>query len=581
MCGIIGTTSGNTRAVSDSLATFSYRGPDAVQYFSDARIALGHARLSIIDLDSRAHQPFFDESKEIGIVFNGEIYNYQELRKTLEGIPGVRFRTTSDTEVLVNGYRVWGPALLPKLRGMFAFAIYDLRDNSVFLARDHAGIKPLYFSLEQEELRFASELKGIATLFRREGVSMEVDKDAISLYPVLGYIPSPLTLIRGVQKLARGTWLRYDLTTKKVVTETWTPTTIDITSRAELEDAIRRSVLEHCVADVPIGAFFSGGVDSSLIAAILREAGTEVSTFSIQVAGRPADEPYFRDIARELGVKAHIAEFGLREFEDMYQDLLTRIDDPIADTSIFPTTFVARLASKEVKVVLSGEGGDELFLGYPRTIRLAHMKQARTSSLFDTTYLESPSFPGKNRIFSQLAASERLASSYYLLATSPARDLSSLQGWKLAQELLQSKQHTWFDRDLYLENMLLRKTDMATSYASIEGRVPLLGAELWNAAPGFAAENLIDGKTILKDMLGTFIPRALIDRPKAGFGLDIETLFEQSKHLRQDLHEAIPGLRACGVQVSEKQERVIAERYPVYGFGLVTLHNALKNLGLL
>lgn len=157
MCGIIGATKSSEQAIRDSLAIFAYRGPDARKYFTDGAVQLGHARLSIIDLDARADQPFFDAQKEIGIVFNGEIYNYQELRTELEQMHSVQFRTTSDTEVLVEGYRVWGgEALLPRLRGMFAFAIYDLRTHTVFLARDHAGIKPLYYSTEHDTLFFAS-----------------------------------------------------------------------------------------------------------------------------------------------------------------------------------------------------------------------------------------------------------------------------------------------------------------------------------------------------------------------------------------------------------------------------------------
>ncbi len=586
MCGIIGATKSSEKAIRDSLATFAYRGPDARQYFSDGTVQLGHARLSIIDLDSRAHQPFFDDKKEIGIVFNGEIYNYQELRKELEEAHAVHFRTTSDTEVLVEGYRAWGgEALLPRLRGMFAFAIYDLRTSKVFLARDHAGIKPLYYSTEHSTLFFASELKGIVSLMREAQYEVIANTDVLGLYQVLGYVPSPHTLVRGVLKLERGAWLEYDIAQCTATRGAWSPATIAIDSVAGMEDAIKRSVIEHCIADVPVGAFFSGGIDSSLIAAVLQEAGMDLATYSIQVEGRAADEPYFNAIVKELGVKAHIARFGLREFDESYQEILSRVDEPIADTSLFPTTFVSRLAAKEVKVVLSGEGGDELFLGYGRAIALAHMKQqngAQPSHALDALFLSSPSFSGKNTLFIALAQKFGFSTAYYLLKTSPARDLSSSHAWKDAEALLTKGDQAFLDRDWYLENMMLRKTDMATSYASIEGRVPLLGAELWNNAPHFITENLQGGgKGILKDMLAKHIPRELIDRPKAGFGLDIENLFRNSQYLSEDLHKAILALRGMGVDVSVQHEEVIQKRYPVYGFGLVVLHNALRNLGLI
>ncbi len=588
MCGIIGATNTKEEAVRDALATFAYRGPDARQYYTDESISLGHARLSIIDLDARAHQPFFDEKKEIGIVFNGEIYNYQELRKELEQTAQVRFRTTSDTEVLVEGYRAWGlEGLLPRLRGMFALAFYDLRTHEVLLARDQAGIKPLYYSLERNTLLFSSELKGTVSLMRSAGIPVVLDQDQLALYQVLGYIPSPRTMVKGVVKLERGSWMRYDLRTHTVTQGAWIPKTVPVSTVQEMEEAVRRSVIEHCIADVPVGTFFSGGIDSSLISAILHEAGMDLASYSIHVQGRDADEPYFRSIAKELGLHAHVAEFGLAEFDSLYEDIFSRVDDPIADTSLFPSTYVARLAAADVKVVLSGEGGDELFLGYPRTLVLTSMQHEHknTSGIFDAAFVHTPSFIGKNKFFITLARSLGYPAAFYLLNTSPGRDLVPRAAWREAQTMLNSGPAPYIDRDWYLENMLLRKTDMATSYASIEGRVPLLGAELWNSAPHFMRQNLnapggMKGKTILKNMLAHYISRELIDRPKSGFGLDIGMLFRESKSLSAGLNQALPVLTEIGVVIDPTQESLIKERYPVYGFGLVALHRAIKNLGL-
>lgn len=581
MCGIIGTTKGDKDVVRSALSSFAYRGPDAQKFFSDQAITLGHARLSILDLDERSDQPFFDVKREIGIVFNGEIYNFKELRSELERVHGVQFRTTSDTEVLVYGYRYWGKEMLPKLRGMFAFAIYDMRNSSIFLARDHAGIKPLYYSTAVGTLLFASELKGVVSLLRSSGLPVRVHPSSVHLYQVFGYIPSPLSLVSEVYKLERGTWLTYELKTKCVATGVWKPQETNIDSVVSAEEAARRSVLEHAIADVPVGTFFSGGVDSSLIAALLKESGQPLKAFSVQVEGRTADEPYFRAISKELGLDMTVAEFGLAQFDAMYEDMVHRTDEPIADTSLFPTTYIARVAAREVKVVLSGEGGDELFLGYPRARVLASMKNARHSKILNTLFLNSSSFKGKNTVFEKLAASSGMASAYYLYKTSPARDLAPAIAWKQAEEILETVEPRWFDRDLYLENMLLRKTDVATSYASIEGRVPLLGTELWNAAPHFAQYNARDGKTILKDLLATFVSRELIDRPKAGFGLDIESLFRESKYLRADLDSALHALKGFNLGVSHSDATRIAARYPVYGFGLIMLYHGLTNLDLL
>jgi asparagine synthase (glutamine-hydrolysing) len=242
---------------------------------------------------------------------------------------------------------------------------------------------------------------------------------------------------------------------------------------------------------------------------------------------------------------------------------------------------VSRVAAEKVKVVLSGEGGDELFLGYPRMKLLAGLKRnSELHPLFDALFLASPSFRGKQRVFSSIA--DRLASAQerYLLSTSPARDWSPHSGWIAAQRIMSTSDPLWIDRDLYLENMLMRKTDMATMYSSIEGRVPLLGVELWNAAPQFSAENLrMNGKALLKEMLAQYIPEALIDRPKSGFGIPIREIFLSSPRLRQDLANAHGALHGLGIAYPDI--RLLQERYPVYGFGLVALYRSLKNLSLI
>jgi asparagine synthase (glutamine-hydrolysing) len=578
MCGIIGATGIHRDALEAALGTFSYRGPDAKGFGGNADILLGHARLSIIDLDPRSNQPLSDASGRCTIVFNGEIYNYKEIKDELHRTCGAVFRTESDTEVLLLAYMQWGKELLPRLRGMFAFAIHDTRSGHVFLARDHAGIKPLYYSTEGE-LTFASELKGVVALKRSRGDAVELDTDSVDLYRAFGYIPTPRTPIVGIQKLDRASWLSYDLHTREVTTGTWAPQTRAATSVEDMEALVRESIIEHTIADVPVGLFFSGGIDSSVLALVLQDAGIRLETFSISLEGRDADEPYFRDIAKRLGVTAHSSPFGMKETAEIYEHVFSKMDDPIADTSILPTAYVSRMARERATVVLSGEGGDELFQGYPRQEAIAAMDGVdHRSHILDTLLTVTPAFPGKRRTLLALAQRMRDPSFFYLLTTSLSQDQLDARTWAAAQQLLSHTDPLWLDRDWYLENMLLRKGDMATMYSSLEGRVPLLGAQVWNAAPGFVRANLAHGtKTVLRDMLKKRLPAELVDRPKAGFGISTTRLFSDFRPARSDLAAALGALQSYGFPAPAAQE-MLMERYPAYAFGIVALYRSLRNL---
>lgn len=582
MCGIAG-MAGGRGDVGRALHTFAYRGPDAEGSFSDGAVALGQVRLSIIDLDPRSNQPLFDTTGDTGIVFNGEIYNYRELREELERVHGARFRSQSDTEVLVEGYRAWGTDMLPRLRGMFAFAIYDKPQRTILLARDHAGIKPLYYAVHEGKLLFASEAKGVAALLREQGAEPTLSDDAIGLYLAFGYVPSPLTPVKEIVKVPRGSYMRFDIAQQRAEIVPWKLEQYDVSDGAGLQRVVRESILEHTIADVPVGVFFSGGIDSSVVALALRDAGMDLATYSVRVAGKAADEPYFRDIASKLGVKARIVDFGLTEFERMFEHVLARMDDPIADPSIFPTALVSVVASEDVKVVLSGEGGDELFLGYPRALRLVHMQRQRRGGDIAAPLAALPPFRGKRALYARIAAAAGNPEAFYLSQTSLAFDRTPVHAWRSAIRLMRETDSLWFDRDWYLENMLMRKADMATMYASIEGRVPLLGARLWSAAPTFAQANMRGaGKRLLREMLYEALPRELVDRPKSGFGIPLSSLAQQSVLLREASAAAAHSLRATGLPVFRAipdADHVLA--YPSLAYGLVALHRSLKNLGLL
>ena len=580
MCGIIGATGLDEHEIGCAIDGFAYRGPDARGAATIGNMVFGHERLSIIDLDPRSNQPLFDTSRAYSIVFNGEIYNYKEIREELRRDYGATFRTESDTEVLLAGYMQWGKEMLPKLRGMFAFAIHDGRTGKVFLARDHAGIKPLYYTLEGG-LAFASELKGVVSIMRSRGNAVAIDRESLGLYRSFGYIPTPHTLISGVHKLTRGSWLIYDLGTKNAETGGWSPETKEVTQISELEEAVRESIIEHTIADVPVGLFFSGGIDSSIIALVLQEAGMHLETFSISVEGREADEPYFKEIAKHLDISAHVAQFGIKEAGDIYDHVFSKMDDPIADSSILPTAYVSKLAREHVTVVLSGEGGDELFQGYPRQEAIAAMNGTPTvKGVLDAFTFATPSFPGKRRVLLALAERMRDPVFFYLLTTSLAQDQLDSDSWAKAREMLASTDPLWLDRDWYLENMLLRKSDMATMYSSLEGRVPLLGAQVWNAAPRFVKENLSCGtKTILRDMLKKCLPARLVDRPKSGFSVSTKRLFSEYEPARADLARALAVLQKYGFPAPAHQD-MIMQRYPSYAFGIVALYRGLKNLSL-
>ncbi len=578
MCGILGQTGGDEHALRVAAAGMAYRGPDAEGYFEDKSVALGHKRLSIIDVDARSNQPLFSNDSKYTIVFNGEIYNFKDLKQELEREHKVQFRTESDTEVLLEGYRVWKEALLPKLRGMFAFAIYDVAGGEIFLARDHAGIKPLYFAQEKGKLHFASEAKAVAALLRGDGVQLDISREAVGMYLVLGNIPSPMTLCTQIKKLPRSSWGRYTIVSDTMHVAEWQPEVEPATTPEAMTQAIRESIVEHTIADVPVGVFFSGGIDSSVVALALKEAGINLTAFCVRVEGRDADEQYFREIAKQLGVEARVHTFGVQEFDDIFEHVLSKMDDPIADPSIFPTAFISQIASKDVKVVLSGEGGDELFFGYQRALTLARMNaRAEQFGVLEKLYAHTPSFRGKRGAMAWLARVLRRPVSYYLTQSALALDAIPAGVLKSVHAYLAREDSQRLDRDWYLENMLMRKADMATMYASIEGRVPLLGAQVWMNAPRFAAENLRSGKDTFKDMLRTALPNNLIDRPKSGFGIPLTRLRSESKILapaidkaRIELMELFPEYRS--VIAASEQNASIA-------YGLVALHRSIRNLG--
>lgn len=579
MCGIIGSTHTTKDALERAAPCISYRGPDHTGYMTDGTVGMAHHRLSIIDVDNRSNQPMTDPQTGVVISYNGEIYNYKELRASLPNTHA--YETASDTEVLLHAYAELGPALFPKLRGMFALVLYDPREKTLLLARDHAGIKPLYWSQCADTLIFSSEVKGIAALMKEMGIAPTLDRAALSLSLQFGYIPPPHTLLEGVASVAPGSCVIWDLGANKVrEIQTWKPSA----PRLPLPQALGKSVEEHLVSDVPVGLFFSGGVDSSLILRELKRHGAPLRTFTLLQPGKDADAEAARAIAESLAMPMP-TEIPLtpESFADAYALVMDRIDEPLADTSIFPTALLASEARKEVKVVLSGEGGDELFYGYERQRILSSMNRVdAVPTLLDHAYLLLPAFRGKNTLFLFLFRLFSQPISYYLLTLSPTNALSDSDTLKRAKEIAaRAGTPADLDRALYLPGNLLRKLDMATSYASIEGRVPLLDPRMYSAAGGTKPSEQFDasgGKRALRALLRGSITDSLIDRPKSGFGMWRAPFIASHEPYRRDVARGVSLLRSLGFKVPNPA--VLLRSQPRFALLVATIARAYDNIGI-
>ena len=374
MCGIVG-VAGNVRIARESLATMReamhHRGPDdqGLWWSADGRVGLGHRRLSIIDLSEAGRQPMAAAGGALQVVFNGEIYNYQELRAELVAL-GRQFHTATDTEVILQAYAAWGTGCLSRLNGMFALALYDDARKQLLLARDRAGEKPLFYRLDSGALTFASEVKG---LLADPSCPRVLDIEALDYYLAFGYVPGERCLLRGIRKLPQGHALTFDVSTG--ATRVWPYWSLPAASLsgasddellAELERLLSDSVRLRLIADVPVGIMLSGGIDSSLVAAMAaRVSSRRIKTFTISFPGHATfdETPYARAVARHFDTE-HVELAADPASVDLLPELARQYDEPIADSSMVPTYLVSRLIRREATVALGGDGGDELFGGY-------------------------------------------------------------------------------------------------------------------------------------------------------------------------------------------------------------------------
>lgn len=531
MCGLTGIVAadatrdelaGNVRRMSDALV---HRGPDDAGEWIDAAsgVALGFRRLAVIDLSPAGHQPMASPSGRYVATLNGEIYNFEQLRRALE----VPWRGHSDTEVMLAAFEAWGVReALQRFIGMFAIAVWDRSERRLHLIRDRMGVKPLYYGCIDNAFVYASELKALRQHPRFDG---RIDRDALQLLLRYTYIPAPRSIYQGISKLMPGTMLTFDPATQTIETTAYW-SVYDAALRGiehrfrgseeeashELETLLRDAVRLRMVADVPLGVFLSGGVDSSLVTALMP---APVRTFTIGFTEKAYDEARFAaPVARHLGTDHTELYVTPEDVVSVIPKLPSMYDEPFADTSQIPTYLVARMARQHVTVALSGDGGDELFGGYKRYL-IAHRLAVIPRSLRPILgRMLGAVRPGK--LARVLLSKDPDALYFELMSHWPAGGETPLRQ-PPGRRRSTVERMMFFDQLSYLPDGILTKVDRASMAVSLEAREPLLDHRLVEFAWTLPL-SMKRGKRLLRRVLERYVPRPLVDRPKMGFGIPLE-----------------------------------------------------------
>jgi asparagine synthase (glutamine-hydrolysing) len=566
MCGITGflalTEEGKKQLthIHEAVNAMLLRGPDGNATFIDENIALGHARLSIIDVSNAAAQPFFDPDRRFVMVFNGEIFNFHEHRQALEK-EGIEFTSTSDTEVLLHLYIREGEKCLNKLNGFFAFAVYDTLEKELFIARDRYGEKPLLICVYKDGIAFASEMKSMQTF----DIPKEIDATSARIYSHLNYIPGPYSIFKDVEKLQPGTWLRqskngisrgeyYSITNKAKQQNTQISY---VNAQKELVRLMDKAVERRMISDVPLGAFLSGGIDSSVVVALASKYTEGLHTFSIGYADEPLfdETSYAKLVANQYNTKHTV--FSLRN-EDLFSHLhevLGSIDEPFADSSALAVYILCKETRKHVTVALSGDGADELFGGYRKHQAEWRMRQggtaatlvkalgplwkslpaSRNSKIGDlvrklSKFSEGASMPQKERYWTWCGyADEEYMNSLW----SKKADINE---WDKRKSYLNASIGTSStmndmmlnDMQLVLPGDMLMKVDLMSMANSLEVRPPFLDVEVVDFALSLPADYKVNGqgrKRIVQDAFRHLLPKELYNRPKHGFEVPLLSWF--------------------------------------------------------
>ena len=577
MCGIAGfiskekeiSTAERADLLDKMCRVITHRGPDEQGTVLTGRAALGMRRLSIIDLKS-GQQPIYDCTGDLAIIFNGEIYNFKELKAELESL-GHHFKTNSDTETIVHAYEEFGENCLEKLRGMFAFAIWNEKEESLFIARDRVGKKPLFYNLnDQGDFIFGSELKVLLT---HGEVSREIDFSALDAYLTFGYVPEEFCIFKNIKKLLPGHFITFK--NGKVETKKYWDFCYEKQSEIktesqyieELRELIKEAVNIRLISEVPLGAFLSGGVDSSSIVAMMSQISeTPVKTFSIGFNEDTFNELKFARLAAKHFNTEHHEFIVTPDLVEIVDDLVWHFDEPFADSSALPTYMVSKMAREFVTVVLSGDGGDELFAGYTRYVTdkkrsgLSNLPKAIRKGILQTVSEKLPhGAKGKNFLYNaSLDAVERYVDSISHFNPLRKKSLysSGLQGklngnfgagesvyLKIAEKIATGNavdKLLYLDSKTYLPSDILTKVDRMSMAASLEARVPLLDHKLIEYVQKIPSDLKLKGletKYIFKKAMEGIVPSEILYRAKQGFGVPIEEWI--NNQLRTRIHETL------------------------------------------
>lgn len=575
MCGIYGSfnKSPSNDTVRQKLTTMAHRGPDASQFVRYPNgLVLGHNRLSIVDLDERANQPFTYENF-IHIVFNGEIYNFLELRKQLI-TEGYVFATTSDTEVVCAAYLAYGERCVERLNGMFAFVLYDEKQEKLFGARDRLGKKPFFYSIDYQLFEFGSTLNTLT--FGND--KKNLDERAVSQFLLRGYVAEPRSIFKGVEKLKAAHTFIYDLRTHQFSTKQYweinqyTPFEGSYDeAKTLIENLLRDAVEKRMIADVPLGVFLSGGVDSSLVSAIAQDLRSGIQTFSVKFGEADFDEsPYARAVAQHLGTNHVEIPCNYAEGIELIEQMSHFYQEPFGDSSAIPSMLLAKHTRKHVTVALTGDAGDESFLGYERYQRIKKaIPLMYTPLIFRQLGAKilnlSPNYRhqviAKGIVYPNIEtlyeAQMGLLDTSHLLEPNLA-DMPEQRSFLFSNKDL-IERISDYDLKTYLNDDINTKVDNATMAFSLEARAPLMDyriVELARSLPtDFKYKNGV-AKRILKDILYQYVPKSIFDRPKAGFAMPLKHWFrnELKSYVRDKLTETnlskIPNL---DVAIAQKQ----------------------------
>jgi len=568
MCGIAGiiyldtTKKIETSVLRNMTDAIVHRGPDDEGFYINNNIGMGFRRLSIIDLNT-GHQPLSNEDESVWIIFNGEIYNYLEQREILKS-KGYKFKTATDTEVILHLYEEYGANCLQYLRGMFAFAIWDNKMKQLFCSRDRFGIKPFYYYLDSEKFVFGSEIKAI---LKSGSIDKTLSYEALDSYFAFGYITSDLSIYKNIKKLQPAHYLQLSFKNNvSIEIKRYWEIEFNINSKKteaqwkeEIEASLSEAVKLHMIADVPLGAFLSGGIDSSSVVAMMAKHSTQpIKTFSIGFKETQFNELEFaREVAKKYNCEHH-EQIIEPESISLLPKLVDAYDEPFADSSAIPTYYVSKLAREYVTVALSGDGGDELFAGYNEYNNLnklyshpLNLKNPSYSSLFwgNLHKLIPEGAKGKSTTY-LLSKNRELMGAYMTIYSKAERDKLILNNPSdnrfselFKQEILTKAINNDFvsrlqnlDLQTYLVDDILTKVDRASMMNSLETRVPILDhkfAELSFQIPSSFKLKENNQKAIFKQAMSPYLPESILNHPKQGFAVPLSLWF------KNDLNEYV------------------------------------------